>query len=1020
MFSKKDLFFLVISGVLITAGYILMVIDPEANGFGIFTLWLAPPLLLIGFLLPVFAIIGSEILSLFSWHTLNSNRPKHIFGLLVFLIAFTTYLLTLEPTASLWDCSEFIASAYKLQVPHTPGAPLSLLVGRLFTMIAFGDISKVAWSLNLMSGLFSALTVSLVYYIIFYLGKKISGDRKHRGTTLILSSLCGSLCLTFSDSFWFSAVEAETYGAACFFLLLLLWLILTGKDLSEPFRSRRLILIFYLAGSGYCIHPMCLLALPVLPFAWYTDKKLLTLKNVVLSVSAGLAIVLIINRFVAIGLFELAFSFDLFFINYFHLPFYSGAALLFILVICSFILVLKKYKKQIAGTWALIFLLLGFIPYLMLFIRSNHNPPIDETNPENLSMIKAYMNRESYPSSPLLYGPYFDAGIRDIGVKKTIYFQGQSKYEVAGTMPEYHYDSRQTFLPRIYSNDASHIETYRQWTGLKEHEKPRFSHNLKFLFSYQLGHMYLRYLMWNFAGRESDAQGSAWLKPWERLSHSEMFERARNQYWMIPLLFGIAGISCQYRKDRKGFISVAIFFLITGLVLALYLNSTPNEPRERDYIYVGSYIAFCIWIGLGLLSLMQIVFKKPRGMIAAGVIGMSLPLWMLYQNYDDHDRSGRTFQVDNARNILGSCAPDAILFTGGDNDTFPLWYVQEVEGFRTDVRVMVLSYMNTDWYINQLRKTYYDSGAFKLTLDEKDYRQYGANDVLYVQESIKDGIDVKQYLQLLKNEHPALRRVAGNGEVYHILPSRILKISVDKKNLLVASGSIDHPEPESEIAVTISENYITKNMLAILDLIISNDWKRPVYFNFTSMNTLGVDLKPYLIQEGPLYRMTPGKNTGENTVVNTRLAYANLIEKADYDNLLDADVNFNYEDYYARMIVPIRQSFNALAASFLEEGNKEMAEKVLIEAMDKLYGRHLRASYTNLQAAGILMTLDKNDLAESFLKPAFDYYQNRINACIDDHTTPDDLDVYVIRQSAAMLAQAGKPEYIQKLNAMGM
>ena len=329
----------------------------------------------------------------------------------------------------------------------------------------------------------------------------------------------------------------------------------------------------------------------------------------------------------------------------------------------------------------------------------------------------------------------------------------------------------------MYSNDENHIAAYRQWTDLKENDRPDFFNNLEFMFRFQLGEMYFRYFLFNFAGRESDVQYSTWLRPWDSLEGA-VPEKSRNQYWMIPLILGLVGSCFQYYKNKKDFFAIAIFFFVTGAVLAFYLNSPPTEPRERDYIYVGSFIAYCVWIGLGVTAIGNLGAKNKKLLFALSLISLAVPAWMAWQNFDDHNRSGRTFQIDNARNLLQSCAPNSILFTGGDNDTFPLWYLQEVEGFRTDVRVMVLSYMNTDWYINQLRRPYYKSQAFKLSLSKKDYVQYGPNDVLYVHESIKEGIDAKKYLQLLHENHPALTMHSSNGEPYSILPSRVLKLPV--------------------------------------------------------------------------------------------------------------------------------------------------------------------------------------------------------------------------------------------------
>lgn len=1016
MFEKRQFIYLIVSGVCAIFGFLFIYIDPAANGFGLLTLWVAPPLLLLAFFLPVFAIGGSMSVSPISG--LRNNLLVHVGGLVAFIAAFVTYLLTLEPTASLWDCSEFIASSYKLQVPHTPGTPLALLIGRVFTMMSFGEVSKVAWTLNLMSGLFSALTVWVVYHtIVLFAGKMFSLNARRRDAMICLCAFSGSMCLAFSDSFWFTAVEAETYGIACFFMMVLVWLILSAEHLEEPLKSRRLVLIFYVSGLAYCVHPMCLLALPLLPFAWYRSGECLTKRKLLATTVLGLALVLAINRFVAVGIFELAFSFDLFFVNHLGLPYYSGPVVLCVIIIFVSALLYKRYRQQRRYLFAAVFLVLGFLPYLMLFIRSSHNPPIDETNPENLPLIKAYMNRESYPSSPLVYGPYFDARIEDVSIKKKMYFQGEHAYEVAGILPEYHYDNRQTLLPRMYSNDPAHIEAYRKWTNLKAGEQPTFADNFQFMFRYQLGHMYMRYLMWNFAGRAGDEQGSSWLMPWQEVRASR-FDRARNQYWMLPLLLGIVGGILQYRHDRKGFLTNATFFLITGVVLALYLNSTPNEPRERDYIYVGSYIAFSIWIGLGLLSMGGWVSRWRFSILLMAFIALALPGWMYYQNVDDHDRSARTFQVDHARNVLNSCAPNAILFTGGDNDTFPLWYLQEVEGFRTDVRVMVLSYMNTDWYINQLRRSYYNSPAFNLTLTASDYRQYGPNDVLYVQEAIESPIDAKQYIGLLKREHPGLRMKTRSGDAYHILPSRKLRIgpmALTGDTMATGASTTDW----TGIVLTVSGDYISKNVLAILDLIVSNEWVRPIYFNFSSLNSLEVDFASYVIQEGSLFRLNPQRNTGGEIPIDTSLSYRNLVEKADYTNLSDSTVYLSYEDHFARMVVPLRQSFNDLAAAYQRQENALMAKRVMRYAVDKLYPAHLPPSWTNLQAAELLVALNEENIAFELSASLFEYQFRRASQTIGSHRLSR-LDQFLLHRSAELLAAAGDNSYLMRLDGIRM
>jgi len=1022
-FSKNDFLYFIAGFGVVALGLILIGSDPAPHGFGPLTLFVAPPLLIIGFILPVPGILGTSSRSVFFQNLLRWS-PKNGFGILVFMVSLVIYLATAEPTASLWDCSEFIAAAYRLQVPHTPGTPLSLLLGRLFTMLSFGDTSKVAWTVNAMSGFFSALSVFMVYHLICHFAEKINNGPGTRSSLIIISAMGGSLILAFSDSFWFSAVEAETYGVSCFFLLLLTWLIVKGREKDEPIRSRWLVLVFYLGGLAYCIHPMSVLALCLVPFTWYLHDRKITLLNLTISILSGLSIVFLLNKLIAIGLFEAAFSLDLFFVNTMNLPFYSGAIFLATVLAGTFVWLLRSFKKHNVYIWSLLFLMLGFLPYLVLFVRSNLDPPIDETNPENLSLIKAYMNRESYPTSPLLFGPYFDARVESMEVRKDIYYKADNRYEKAGSMYSYQYEKkRNTFLPRIYSNDPNHIDTYRQWTGLKSGQRPTFADNIEFLFKYQIGHMYLRYLMFNFAGRESDIQNSNWLRPWDSLTlQTENPEKnaARNQYWMIPLMLGILGIFFHYRSDKKGFAQVAIFFLITGIILAVYLNSPPNEPRERDYIYVGSYIAFAIWIGVGLFSTFNLIRKAIPAIAVASVISIAFPVWMFIQNYDDHNRAGRTFQMDNARNTLNSCAPNSILFTGGDNDTFPLWYLQDVEGFRTDVRVMVLSYFNTDWYINQLRRKYYNSPAFRLSLSEDDYRQYGVNDVLYLDEQIKTPIDARKFLELLSKGHPSLRMVSAAGEPYNILPSRRLSIGIDKNNLVndryVKTKFPDQVKPQ--ITLTVNGSYLQKNALAIIDLIVSNDWQRPLYFNFTSMNGLGLDVDPYLVQEGLVYRFVPVENPGKNITMDTEAAYRNLITNADYSNLTNASVNFNYEDFHARMIVPVRQCFNLLAVSLLHEGKRERSISVLNYAFQHLYHQHLRPSHTNLQAAEILMNLEEKQKAEILLQRLFDFHFQQARSQIEAGLTPDELDAYLLQKAAELLAKLGKTESQSQLDLL--
>jgi hypothetical protein len=1006
MFSKKDFGWFLVAGVSLVTAFILLATDRAENGFGIPTLWIAPPLLITGFLLVIPGILGwSDLINFISIDKFKNERWKHLTGIFVFALTLITYINTLEPTASLWDCSEFIASAYKLQIPHTPGNPLLLVIGRLFSMLSFGDVTQVAWSVNFMSAVFAAATVWLSFYVLLHFAEKIFAGNRY---SLFVACACGSLCLAFSDTFWFSATEAETYAASCFFMVLIVLVILQGSTLQKLMRERVLVLVLYLSGLAFCIHPMCLLALPVLPVVWYLKHKNISVKNITVALVIGIALILFINRLIAVGVFEAAFFLDLLLVNSFHLPFYSGAALLLILSAAFFWYIIGKSGQYRSHAVAMLFLLIGFTPYLLLFIRSGYNPPIDESNPENLPLIKAYMNREGYPTRPLLYGPYFDGQITEVEKDAKVYTAEKSGYELKGTIPAYQYEaSRQTILPRIYSNDPDHIESYRKWTGLSENEKPKFADNIKFLLRYQLGHMYFRYLMFNFAGRESDVQNSDWLKPWEKIAPTEdpYLSKSRNQYWMIPFFLGVVGMFYQYKKDKHGFIALTTFFAMTGFLLAMYLNSTPVEPRERDYIYVGSFLAFSWWSGLGILGFLSIV-NNSKGKIVLFLFFSGVPIWMFYQNYDDHNRAGRTFQIDNARNVLSSCAPEAILFTGGDNDTFPMWYLQEVEGFRTDVRVVVLSYLNTDWYISQLRKTYYDSQAFKFSLDEKDYRQYGPNDVLYVQDQIKNGIDVNKYLGLLKAGHPALSLRSDDGDPYSILPSRKLMVSVKNKQYTNVGLFADSNGSSRNVNLYVTGNYLQKNALAILDLMISNS-DRPMYFNFSSMGQTGMKIEPYLVQEGQVFRLN--SPAGPNRRVDTELSFSNLMGKGRYENLLNKKIFFNYEDYEARIINPIRQSFNDLAIALIEEDRDERAALVMDRALKYLYAKPFKPSFATVQASSILIKLGKNNDAEAMAIDMFEYFNH------EEILNQSEFNKQLLEYAADILNSLGRPEYFQLL-----
>ncbi len=639
-------------------------------------------------------------------------------GWFTFLIALIVYSITVEDTASFWDAGEFIAVSNKLEVPHPPGAPFYLLLGRFFSFFAFGNLENIALAINFLSVLSSAFTILFLFWTITHLTSKIIKTDTFNNTLLVLlSGLTGALSFTFTDSFWFSAVEAEVYAMSSFFTAFVFWAILRWESTEDASHQNRwIILIAYMMGLSIGVHLLNLVAIPALALIMYFKKaEKISLIGIASSLILGLLVVGVIVEGIIPGLPSIASFIERLFVNTLSLPFGSGIIFFIVIFVSSLIYLIwysHKKEKTILNTslLAFTFILIGYSSYSLVLIRSNYNPPIDENNPENILNFISYLKREQYGYRPLFKGQYFDADVIKQEETGVSYKKGEDRYEVKEKKFNYVYDpKRTTIFPRMYSSNANHINRYREITNLSQTQKPTFSDNLLFFFKYQVGHMYLRYFMWNFSGRSSDIQNANWLglqNVFDEVPYQLEVNKARNNYLMIPLILGILGLLFQYYKDNKNFYVVLLLFILTGFALVVYLNSPPVEPRERDYIYAGSYYAFSIWIGYGSIFLFyffkRFINNKNLALGLSLLFSMSSPTLLAKENWDDHDRSNRYLTVDSAKNLLNSCAPNSILFTGGDNDTFPLWYVQEVENYRTDVRVIVLSYFNTDWYIEQM------------------------------------------------------------------------------------------------------------------------------------------------------------------------------------------------------------------------------------------------------------------------------------------------------------------------------
>ncbi|WP_025763896.1 glycosyltransferase family 117 protein [Dyadobacter tibetensis] len=880
------------------------------------------------------------------------NRTNNLAGWIVFAISFVTYALTVERTASFWDCGEFIACAFKLQVPHPPGAPFFLLIGRLFSLFAFGDLTNVAYWINMVSVLSSAFTILFLFWTITLLVRKFIGKSEEELSTsdillLIGSGVVGSLAYTWSDSFWFSAVEAEVYGMSSFFTAIVIWAVFKWENIKDEAAANRwLIFIAYLVGLSIGVHLLNLVTIPALALIYYFKRyKNHNVWGGLAAFGSGLVILGIINSGIIPGLPTMAGKFEIFFVNTLGMPYKSGVIVFIVLFIGALVWGIRyaqKKQKVLLNTalLSLAFILVGYASYLLVLVRAEYNPPINENNPDDVLSFVSYLKREQYGSRPLLYGPTFIS--RPVAQKRgaPMYRKQNGKYVIYDYRPEYEYEPGSSMLlPRMYSTQGGHPQLYRQMTGLVEGQKPTMGHNLSYMFSYQIGHMYWRYFLWNFVGRESNEEGAGNLLPWdafEKYPSAIADNKAHDNFFMLPFILGLLGLVVLFYKNKKDLIVLGLLFILTGVALVIYLNSPPTEPRERDYIYVGSFYIFCIWIGMGVVAIADalkgLMKTGTTRVITASALGLVVPVMMGVKGWDNHDRDNRYHSVDFAKNLLNSCAPNAILFTGGDNDTFPLWYVQEVEGFRTDVRVCNLSLLGTDWYIDQMKRRTYESEALPISLEKENYA-FGKNDIVpfYEIPSVKDGIDLKEYLGLVKQENKAIQVPLTSGDMASILPSSVLFLPVDVE--AVKQMNIIQPELlpylSDSLSWTIGKGDLYKSDLIMLDIIATNDWKRPIYFSSTLGGSSYLNLKENMQLEGYAYRLLPVKVPGATEgYVNSKVMYSNMMNKMFWRGLDNENVYYD-NTFLGSPVFTARIAFLRLAGELLSEGKKSEAQKVL-------------------------------------------------------------------------------------------
>jgi hypothetical protein len=985
------------------------------------------------------------------------KKLNNLVGWLVFAIALATYLLTLEPTASFWDCGEFIACSYKLLVPHPPGAPTFLILGRLMSLFSFGDVTKVAVLVNALSALSSAFTVLFLFWIITRLGRKLLLARGEfeietpaptTGQTLLIlgAGVVGALSFAFSDSFWFNAVEGEVYAMSSLCTAVVVWIMMKWEEYADEADSDKwLILIAYAIGLSIGVHLLNLLALPALAFIYYYRRSA---KPTMLGGIITLVVSLIIVGSVLVGIIPglptLAGGFEVFFINNLGLPYDSGL-IIFLLLFAGLIYfgfrLSYQRRSQLLNTAMLcfVFILIGYSTYLIVPIRASFLPTINENDPSDVLKFVSYLKREQYGSRPLLYGPQFNAQPDHYEEGAPRYTRKDGKYaEILPRAQEPAYaDADKMLLPRIYSYEPAHIQEYKKWIpDLQEGQKPTMGQNLSFLFKYQMGHMFWRYFGWNYIGRESDIQQAGVVTPVSASVNSlpprigQSF--AHNNFFAIPLILGLIGLFFQVYKRGHDALVVGLLFLFTGLAIIVYLNQPPLEPRERDYTFTGATFAFAIWIGLGVLGIAELLKSAVQAdgarATAAILLGVIAPGLMAAQGWDDHNRSGRYNSVDSAKNLLNSCQPNAILFTNGDNDTFPLWYAQEVEGVRTDVRVAVLSYLNTDWYIQQMKRRAYKSQPLPISMSNDSYVQ-GNNDILYYNPNaaVKE-LDLKQFIGLVGQASPLLRQQYGEGgpEVT-TFPTSQFYLPVDT-TAVKSLGII--PEDRKKQLVdrldwSMGKRAIEKKNLVILDMIATNNWKRPIYFSSTVAPSDYMNLQPYFQLEGMAYRLLPLKDPnysprGDEGYVEKPICYDELMKKFSYRGLDNA--NIFYDENNLRFPANYRDKFARLASAYVDAGDLAKAKEVANKCLTVMPDKSIPFDYYTPQLVPVLYAVGEKEKANAILDKLTDrsiqilsYYQTHDGAMFDDAQRAYLLTLQSVAQAAQ---QVGDQARYQKAMAV--
>ena len=882
----------------------------------------------------------------------------------VTLIACAVYVMTIEATGSFWDCGEFISSAYKLQIPHPPGAPMFVLLGRLF-IILFGDNPlTAAKAVNTMSALASGFTILFLFWTITHFAKRIveaSTAAALTSTQIILimgAGVVGALGYTFCDTAWYSAVEGEVYALSSFFTALVFWAILKWEHKADqPGADKWIIFIFYIMGVSIGVHLLNLLTIPAIVMVYYFRNYKPSFQGSFIAFLIGVIITGFIQVFLIQYTIKWAGALDISFVNSLGLPFFSG--FIFFFVIVAFILAFGiRYanKKGLyflkLGIWCTIFFLLGYTSYLTTMIRSNADPSVDMYNVDNPVTLMGYLGREQYGDWPILYGPDYVDRVENVE-NGDQYVKAKNTYEVAGKIYKRDWSSAPSahLFPRMWDsdNDRGQMESFKAFAGVEDGTPPTLRDNIKYFTNYQFGFMYLRYFLWNFAGKQNDLQGFGNVRDGNfstGISFIDNFifgdqtklpdtiknqNKAHNTLFMLPLILGIIGFIFQYQKNKKDFLVTGLLFFFTGIAIVIYLNQQSLQPRERDYAYVGSFYAFAIWIGLGVLQValwFEKFLSKQIAVIASIVICvLAVPTLMAQQEWDDHDRSQKTLPRDLARNYLESCPPNAILFSFGDNDTYPLWYAQEVEGIRPDVRVVVNSLLGSDWYMKELRYKINKSEKFDLIFTE-DQVSGRKLDVAYY--NAAPGFGETSYHDLdsvfrnvIADPLGKFQASTAEGPV-NIFPTHKFKVPVNKANALASGIAKPTDNIVDELLIDFNPNrqYMLKNEMAIYAIIATSQFKRPVCFTSTQeLKEMGLD--KYVRQTGMSYLLVP--TVGQN--IDADISYKNIMTKFTYGNAKNPNVYYDEEN--RRHLNSIRLTVAQVAQALVSEGKLDSARQLL-------------------------------------------------------------------------------------------